>query len=181
MKALFTTGYYILAAAALLIGLFLGLLHFDLLPGYEIRIVQSGSMEPELLTGSVVLIQPRDRYEVGDIITFGQETSRSIPTTHRIIGDNIIGGELAYITKGDANEEADIEPVRLREVRGKVLFGIPYLGYLLDFARQPLGFALLIGIPAFLIVVEEVSSIYQAIYGRRETKESAEEDPSLDK
>jgi signal peptidase len=181
MKALFTIGYYILATIALTIGVFLAALHFDLLPGYEIRIVQSGSMEPELPTGSVVLIQPRDRYEVGDIITFGQETGSSIPTTHRIIGDNIIGGELAYITKGDANDEEDIEPVIQSEVRGKVLFDIPYLGYLLDFARQPLGFALLIGVPAFMIVVEEVSSIYQSIYGRRETEDHAEENPSLDK
>lgn len=167
MKVLLTIGYYALALMAFTLGTFLALLHFNLLPGYEIRIVQSGSMEPVLPVGSVVLIQPAERYSVGDIITFGDSTPGSLPTTHRIIDDRIVAGELAYVTQGDANEEPDIEPVRESAVRGKVLFAIPYLGFLLDFARQPLGFALLIGVPALLITIEELSSLYQTLFGRR--------------
>lgn len=168
MKALLTIGYYLLAFCALTIGLFLVLLHFNLLPGYEIRIVQSGSMEPAVPVGSLVLIKPVDRYQVDEIITFGDDSSNSLPTTHRIIGDSIIAGELVYTTKGDANEQADIEPVSEADIRGKVVLTIPYIGFILDFARQPLGFILLIGIPAFLIVIEEISTIYKAIFARKE-------------
>jgi signal peptidase len=174
MRALLTTGYYLIILMTLVIGAFLVMLHFDVLPGYEIRIVQSGSMEPTLPIGSVVLIRPAEEYAVGDIVTFGGERG-SLPTTHRIIGDNIIAGELAFTTKGDANEDADITPVLQEDIRGKVSLTIPYLGFLLDFARQPIGFALLIGIPAFLIVIEEVSNIWSAVRGTpRREEESAE-------
>lgn len=175
MRSLTTIGYYLLIAIALLIGVFLSALHFNFLPGYELRIVQSGSMEPALPIGSVVLIQPSERYAVDDIVTFGGDARGSIPTTHRIVGDTIINGELAYITKGDANEEVDVNQVRPGEIRGKVVLTILYLGFLLDFARQPLGFTLLIGIPAFLIVVEEVSNLYQAIRERTRRKKEIEE------
>jgi len=174
MRALPTIGYYALIIAAVTLGAFLLALQFDLLPGYELRIVQSGSMEPAVPVGSVVLIQPAERYAVDDIVTFGDDRNGSLPTTHRIVGDTLVGGELAYITKGDANEEADIEPVPQTDIRGKVRFSLPYLGFVLDFARQPLGFALLIGIPAFLVVVEEVSNLYQALRPsrRKEAKET---------
>lgn len=179
MRALLTIGYYALIITAVTLGAFLVALQFDLLPGYELRIVQSGSMEPALPVGSVVLIQPAERYVEGDIVTFGDDQNGSLPTTHRIIGDSLIGGELAYITKGDANEESDVEPVLQDDIRGKVRFDIPYLGFLLDFARQPLGFALLIGIPALMIIVEEVTNLYQAIRGNRR-KEDEDEDNEAD-
>lgn len=169
MKALFGIFYYTVAILALSLGALLVLLQTDWVPRYEVRIVQSGSMEPAISTGSVVVTQARERYQVGDIITFGSERAGQLPTTHRIIDDLVQNGELAFITQGDANESADLEPVRLSEVRGAVLLSIPYLGYVLDFARQPLGFALLIGVPAAMIVIEEVSNIYKALRaGRRE-------------
>ena len=167
MKALFTIFYYTLALGALALGALLVLMQTDYLPGYDVRIVQSGSMEPVISTGSVVVIRAEERYAVGDIITFTGSSRDGLPTTHRIIADTVQNGELAYTTKGDANETADIEPVRLSSILGTVLVSIPYLGYVLDFARQPLGFALLIGIPAALIFIEEGSNIYKALRGRR--------------
>lgn len=177
MKAFFTLGYYALVTITILLGAFLALLHFELLSGYEIRIVQSGSMAPAITTGSVVVVQERGRYKVGDVITFGDSSPGSLPTTHRVVSDIIVNGEMAYVTKGDANESEDIESVRRSEVRGAVLFSIPYLGYILDFARQPLGFALIIGVPAFLIAFEEIGNIYATVKGRKEeeTEEKADE------
>lgn len=167
MNFLYKTIYYTLAAGALTLGVFLVLLQTNYLPNYEVLIVQSGSMEPALQTGSVIVIKAAESYSAGDIITFGGERPSSIPTTHRIVSDQVLEGELAYITKGDANDTEDQTAIRISSVRGKVLFSIPYLGYLLDFARQPLGFALLIGVPAALIVFEEVSSIWAATHSRK--------------
>lgn len=177
MNKLFTIFYYLLALAALGLGALLVLMQTDIMPGYDVRIVQSGSMEPAIMTGSVVVIQDRERYEVDDVITFGgSDSATSLPTTHRVVETIVQDGELAYITKGDANTDRDQQPVREGDVRGTVLFSIPYLGYILDFARQPLGFALLIGIPAAFIVFEEASNIYGALRTRRPEETEVDED-----
>ncbi len=168
MQTLLKLGYYLLALSVLVFGMLLVLIQTQVLSGYEVRIVQSGSMEPALTTGSVVLIREQASYLVGDIITYGDERSGSLPTTHRIVADQLQEGKIAFTTKGDANDSEDQSVTSLESVRGKVILDIPYLGYLLDFARQPLGFALLIGVPAGLIVFEEVGSIWSAVRNRKE-------------
>lgn len=156
MTKIFTTLFYTVFIA-LVIGI-AGLLLGTMLPipqNIEIKIVKSGSMEPAISTGSLVVVKPVERYAVGDVITFGLDTKTAVPTTHRII--EIRGSE--FIVKGDANEEADQGPVQRSEVIGKVIFSLPYAGYVLDFARQPLGFTLLIAIPAGLVILEEMLTI----------------------
>ncbi len=174
MTKLYKIGYYTLGAALLAFGTLLVLLQINIIPGFEVRIVQSGSMEPAISTGSVVVVRELLRYEVGDIITYGGFAPGSLPTTHRIIADTLQAGELAYLTQGDANAEADPQPVPLASVRGRVVLSVPYLGFLLDFARQPLGFALLVGVPAALIVFEEVSNIVAAVRSRSKVSLEAE-------
>lgn len=161
---------------SLLLGI-AGLLIGSMLPipgNIELKIVKSGSMEPTIPTGSLVIVKPANRYSIGDVITFGADTKTEIPTTHRIISFTGANGETQYKTKGDANEEADTNPVARRDVIGKIVFHIPYVGFILDFARQPLGFALLIGIPAALVILEEVITISRevrlALRRRREGK-----------
>lgn len=171
MKTFFTIFYYTVALGALSVGLLLVLLQSSIVPGFEVRIVQSGSMEPAISTGSVVIVRERGTYTDGQVVTFGGDSRNSIPTTHRIMSTQVIGGELVYITKGDANPEADVDPVPAESIRGAVVLAIPYLGFLLDFARQPLGFALLIGLPALLIVVEEVGKIWSVVGQERRRKE----------
>lgn len=174
VKNFFTIFYYVIAALALSLGLLLVLLQSSIIPGFEVRIVQSGSMEPAISTGSVVVVHKLSAYSDGQVVTFGGETRGSIPTTHRIISTEVIEGELVYFTKGDANPEADVDPVKAEDIRGAVTLSLPYLGYLLDFARQPLGFALLIGLPAFLIVFEEAGKIWTAVGDERRRKEDEE-------
>ena len=129
------------------------------IPGnIELKIVKSGSMEPSIPTGALVLIKPASAYGVGNVITFGPDTKTQVPTTHRITAVTA-GGEPVYTTKGDANEDADTKTVAHRDVIGKVLLGVPYAGFVLDFARKPLGFALLIGLPALMIMLDELLTI----------------------
>jgi signal peptidase len=137
------------------------------IPGnIQVKIVKSGSMEPTISTGSVVVVKPAASYAVGDIITFGPDTSAEIPTTHRILA---IEGNTIF-TKGDANEEADPQPTSVREVIGKVVLAVPKAGYVLDFARQPLGFTLMIGIPAGIIILDELLRIWAEIRRMRRPK-----------
>jgi len=158
-----------------------GLLVASMLPipgNIELKIVKSGSMEPNIPTGSLVVVKPSSSYGIGDVITFGADTKTEIPTTHRIIGfEADDAGRTGFRTKGDANEDPDTNLVRAGEVIGKVAFHVPYVGFVLDFARQPLGFALLIGVPAALIILEEGITIVKEVKAnvrRRKRKEEGE-------
>src|SRR3989344_4702559 len=107
MKILSTIFYTVFIA--LVVGI-AGLLLGSMLPipgNIEVKIVKSGSMEPSISTGSLVVVRPHAAYAKGDVITFGKDTKTDIPTTHRIIDTK--DGPL-YIVKGDANEEADANP-----------------------------------------------------------------------
>ncbi|TSC85840.1 MAG: signal peptidase, endoplasmic reticulum-type [Parcubacteria group bacterium Gr01-1014_8] len=151
-----------------------GLFLASLLPipgNVQIKIVKSGSMEPAILTGSVVVLKPQSTYAVGDVITFGEGTGAQIPTTHRIVEIQTEGSQVFYKTKGDANEEADGVRIAAQDVEGRVLFSIPYAGYVLDFAKKPLGFTLMIAIPAAIIIVDEVIRIGREVTALRRRKD----------
>ena len=145
------------------------------IPGnIEMKIVKSGSMEPAIPTGSIVVVKPETIYREGDVITFGKDTKTDIPTTHRIVALNNDG---TYTVKGDANEEEDENHVSRGTVIGKVIFHLPYAGYVLDFARQPIGFMLLIAVPAGLVIMEEVLTIFKETR-RWMKKRDDDEEPS---
>ena len=137
------------------------------LQAYDIKIVQSGSMEPAISTGSVVLIQARDQYAEGDVVTFASSQTDSIPTTHRIIEQYQERGSTWFVTQGDANEAVDAQPVSEGMIIGRVVASVPFIGYVFDFARQPMGFALLIVLPALLIIYGELEIIWRELRRRR--------------
>jgi len=176
MKALFKIGYRIFVAAVVALGLLL-LVSIVPVPGnIKVKIVQSGSMEPAIKVGAVVIIKPSNEYHIGDVIMFGEDTKTKVPTTHRIVADEVRSGVFYYTTKGDANEDPDPQQIAQSEVIGKVLFSIPYLGYILDFAKKPLGFALLIGVPAAIVVFDEAANIWRETRRLRAIKKINEEE-----
>lgn len=136
--------------------------------------VLSGSMEPSLHTGGVVFIRPTDTYTSGDIVTY-QVREENITVTHRIIAVKQENGELSFITKGDANEDPDPAPVSRDQIVGKVVFSLPLLGYAVNFAKTKAGFIALIVLPAFLIIVSEVFSIFQEIRQQIKNKKTGEQ------
>ena len=87
--------------------------------------VASGSMEPALPTGSIIAVEKSTNtlFAPGDIITFAQD---DLLITHRVIDFGYKEG-FYYLTKGDANEEADPKPVKHQAVIGKVVFVAPAL------------------------------------------------------
>ena len=171
MQKIYKIGYYIFVAIVVFVAIVI-LASVLPIPGkLEIKIVQSGSMEPTIKTGSLVVIRPSDTYKEGDIITFGKDTKTEVPTTHRIVADKVENGVLIYTTKGDANEDKDTKEVRRDEIVGKNIFSVPYLGYIMDFAKQPLGFILLVGLPALYIVYDEVGKIVREVKKIRSKKD----------
>lgn len=100
--------------------------------GYQIYAVISGSMEPAVPTGSLVYIretEPADLQE-GDVIAFyGARDTASI-ITHRVVENRVLMGEL--ITRGDANQTEDMNPVPYDHCIGKVVRVIPGAGRLAE-------------------------------------------------
>ena len=177
-------GYYLVITMILSVAVLLAASLLPIPGNYQIKVVLSGSMEPAIHTGSVVVIKPIDNYKIDDIITFGKDTKKDIPTTHRIVEMRVLSGEMLYKTKGDANNAADSQEVKESEVVGKMLFSVPYAGYLIDFARQPTGFILLVIIPAFIIIGDEIRKVWVEVkkMKKEKTKEGeikSKKDPFL--
>ena len=114
-------------------------------------------MEPTIKTGSAVAINGTGDYVKDDIITFRRMGQDLI--THRIVSVSGEGENEKYKTKGDNNENPDIILVEKEYVEGEVLFPIPFFGYLIMWAKQPIGIIILIIIPAGWIITEEAFKI----------------------
>lgn len=111
--------------------------------GFSTAIVVSGSMSPALEVDDMVIIQRRDTYFGGDIITYKDNGSL---VTHRIAEITNDG----YITRGDANNTAD-PTVSHDRVVGKVVLVIPKVGRLVSALRTPLGMCGIVLIGGLLI------------------------------
>jgi len=162
--------YSVFVAFIILVALLLIVSVFPITGNYKLMIVQSGSMAPAIKTGSVAIVKPADDYKIGDVITFGPYSKIKAPTTHRVYDMKVVGGEPVYITKGDANNAPDSREIKKSDIVGKVLFDVPYMGYAVDFAQKPLGFALIIIVPAALIILDEVKKIYGEVKKKKTEK-----------
>lgn len=133
--------------------LFAALLWGARLVGLDVFVVQSGSMEPDYPTGSVVYVRAVDpaELEVGDVITF--RLSDSLRATHRIIEVVEQDGEVAFRTKGDANDHADNGLLTPDNIVGKVVFSIPCLGFVTAYIQQPPGLYIAICVVAAVLLL----------------------------
>jgi len=130
--------------------------NFNVFGGYRPFLVQSGSMEPSIMTGDVVVIQSKDTYVINDVITFKKNSGQIV--THRIIAvEN--GPEKKYSTKGDANRSGDEDVITQEQIIGKVALVIPKLGYLVAFSKSGSGLIFLLIIPALIFIFDELIKI----------------------
>jgi signal peptidase I len=124
--------------------------------------VLTGSMEPDLPPGTLVVVRPVDAEDIalGDVITFQLESGKPTVATHRVVAVGTrLDGEQVFTTQGDANGTPDRNPVRAAQVRGRLWYSVPYLGHLNSVLtgrqRQSAVLvvaALLVGYAAFMFV-----------------------------
>lgn len=130
------------------------------LPGsYKIFVVESGSMEPAILKGSIVISKPQGNYQKNDIITVTSLTRPKDSITHRIVAVEVGDKNISYLTKGDKNDAPDSEKRLKQNVIGKVVFSVPFLGFLVAFAKTLEGLIMLIIVPVVLIIYGELKTI----------------------
>lgn len=93
--------------------------------GYEVFNVVSGSMEPSIPVNSVIYvhaIEP-EAVQTDDVIAFRDGDA---VIAHRVVVNRQTMGE--FVTKGDANNTEDLEPIPYRDLVGKVVMSLPFLG-----------------------------------------------------
>ena len=181
MKKLSKIIYYIFIGCIAVIAVLLIISVLPIAGNFKVMTVLSGSMEPTIKTGAVVVVKPDSDYKIGDIITFGPNTKTQSLVTHRINDIKIVDGVLVYITKGDANNASDTKEIQNKDIIGKVLFNVPYVGYAVDFAKKPMGFALIIIVPAAVIVSDEIRNIWKEIIRLKSKKKDDEQDKEITK
>jgi len=109
-------------------------------------LVTTGSMEPALPAGAVVVSHAQEDYAVGDIISFRQEGA---VVTHRVVEKTAEG----YRTAGDANSAPDEGVVADEAVLGRVVLCLPWAGRLLLALQRPIGILALAAGGAVLVLL----------------------------
>ncbi len=146
---------------------------FLFLAGYRPVVVYSGSMEPTLGVGSLAFVErvPAAEVRTGDVITFSDPNGRARLVTHRVA--EVVeapGGGHAYRTKGDANAERDPWAIALPDGAGRLAFDVPYVGYVLWYAKTREARTALVLLLAGLVLVVLLRAIW-----RREDEPAAAE------
>ena len=140
--------------------------------GLDVYVVLSGSMEPEYHTGSVIYVKQTDPEDlaVQDVITFRIDSDTTV--THRISEITEIEGQIAFRTKGDANDKEDASIVPASQVVGTPVFTIPYLGYLVKYIQSTSGHYAVIAAGAILLLMMVLPDI---LFGEdKKSKEDTE-------
>ena len=111
--------------------------------GLGLAVVQSGSMEPTLSKGDLLVVMANNDYAEGDVVVF--QSGRSL-TVHRIVK---VGGH-QVVTQGDANNTVD-DPIEKSQIKGSVVATVPKVGYVVDAIKTPLGMLVVLGAAIALV------------------------------
>jgi signal peptidase I len=124
------------------------------LAGYRSFTVRSGSMTPAIETGDVVVTKPISPLSarVGDIVTFVDPEGTGKLFSHRVQSVRTVGGEVAFVTRGDANTSTEHWRVPADGSIGEVVYRIPKVGYALSYIDSGPARLALIAIPALLLL-----------------------------
>lgn len=136
------------------------------LQGKEVYNVVSGSMEPAIPVGSVIFVEPAEpsSIEEGDVIAFN---SAGTVISHRVVRNRIVEGE--FITKGDANKEEDMNPVKYQELIGRVSRHYPVVGNLLFLYTSGIG-------KAYMVCFAACGAMLNMLAGRLRGKNEEDEE-----
>ncbi len=139
-------------------------------------VIISPSMVPAInVADAVIAYKPNPKnLKKGDIITFSSTDARytGLTVTHRVL--QVIHDEFGirkFRTKGDNNTTADDSLVNSENIYGKVIFVIPWLGYLQMFLTKSYGWILLVVLPCIGIIVYDILRLTKTLKKSKITKD----------
>jgi signal peptidase I len=130
--------------------------------GKPVLVVLTGSMEPQLSTGDVVIesrISPLDA-KVGDVITFRDPERPDRLITHRVRRVTARAEDVSFTTKGDANNTVETWQIPRHGSIARVEYRLPKLGYVVAWISGPAARLFLVVIPAILLGLFELRRIW---------------------
>jgi len=94
-----------------------------------LMVVMSGSMEPALRKGDLVVVSRRTKVEpeAGKVIVYRASGERLV--IHRVVGSRQVGEVIQIEARGDASKRVDCELVEYGRVVGEMVYRVPGLGY----------------------------------------------------
>jgi signal peptidase len=129
---------------------------------YHALTVMSGSMEPTLHVGDLVIerrVSPLDLH-AGDVVTFRDPDENARLLTHRVFRFRARGAKAYVVTKGDANRTVERWSIPTEGTLGRVEFRVPKIGYAVMSAGGRFGRLALVAIPALLLGLFELRRIW---------------------
>lgn len=150
--------------------------------GFSVLQVTSGSMEPEIPVGGIVVVRKvkPESLKVGDVISFYSndvDISGKV-NTHRIVEiKQSESGEKIFRTKGDANEYADTAAVFEIDLVGKMIFNLGSVGgSIFDVLRNPTIILIFIVLPLIFITLGEAVNLAKLIAEYKFSDQKDEDD-----
>ncbi|MEX2196211.1 MAG: signal peptidase I [Thermoleophilaceae bacterium] len=150
------------AAAGMAVTL-LAVLGVSWLAGYRSLTVMSGSMEPAIATGDVVVnkrIAPLEA-RAGDVVTFRDPGDTGQLITHRVRAVRASGAQVTVVTKGDANSSTERWTVSESGEIGRVDYRVPRLGYALFWTGGRWAKLALVTVPSLLLGMLLLAGIWR--------------------
>lgn len=131
--------------------------------GGEWRTVQTGSMEPLVSAGDVVLVVPDDAIGVGDVVAFTDPLRPDRDVLHRVTEVDAQG---MLVTKGDSNDVVDPWLVDPATVIGTQTMSVPAVGFVVTVVSSEVGIFLFLFLPALVLLLSEGRVWYRFVrYG----------------
>lgn len=131
--------------------------------------VLTGSMEPAIPSGSLIIVRPTGHYKTGDIITYRIGSSL---VTHRVVDVLTDKVQQQFLTQGDANRVADDYLVWQKDIVGVVLFHIPFMGRGLKWIQSPGGVLVTMATVAVIMIEEFTGVIRNATWYKDKKRRS---------
>lgn len=136
--------------------------------GHQSFVVLSGSMEPAISTGDIVVVEKIAPTEarIGDVVSFRSPDVPGKIITHRVVDVRAARDELRFLTKGDANNATEQWSIARTGTIGRAQYRVPKLGYVTNRVGSAYGRLAFIVVPALLLAVIEL----RRIWSREETE-----------
>lgn len=148
-------------------------------PLISLYTIISPSMEPNINVYDVVLTKRLKPEEVkeGDVITFISSSTlgEGLTITHRVKSVIKTEGDIKFRTQGDNNPIPDSALVTSNNLLGKVVFTIPFLGYIQFMLQSKSGWLFFLLIPAIIVVIYDVVKVIKLSNVKQRLNETLKE------
>ncbi|SIS21951.1 signal peptidase I [Williamsia sterculiae] len=114
------------------VGILLATIVIPKIAGAQPYTILTSSMTPKYPPGTLIVVRKVDASSlvIGDVVTYQIRSGEPDVISHRVVGFTFDQqGNRLLTTQGDAVPVPDERPVQAAQVRGKLWYSVPYLGY----------------------------------------------------